>query len=187
MAVLDVLLGVVPGAASGRHRDRDKEAGDDRAHQQTTEGLRAQYQPDDDGHQHRQERWNDHFLDRRLGQHVDRDTVFRLRGAFHDARDFLELAPHFDDDCARCATHGFHRHRAEQVRNQAAEEQADDDHPIGQVEADMDVGVVERMRVIGEQHECGQSRRTDRITFGHGLGRVADRVEGIGDRAHRVG
>ena len=40
-AVLDQLLRVVPGAAAGGHRDREEEAGDDRADQQAAEHLGA--------------------------------------------------------------------------------------------------------------------------------------------------
>src|SRR5690606_3804633 len=42
VAVLDVLLRVVPGAAAGRHRDRDEEARDDRAEQDSAERLGAE-------------------------------------------------------------------------------------------------------------------------------------------------
>ena len=100
VAVLDVLLGVVPGAAAGAHRDRDEQAGDDRAHQQAAERRRAEQQADQDRHDHRQQRRDHHFLDRRRGQHVDRLAVLGLAGAFHDALDVAELAAH------------FHHHRA---------------------------------------------------------------------------
>ena len=42
VAVLDVFLGIVPGAAAGGHRDRDEQSGDDRAHQQAAQCLRAE-------------------------------------------------------------------------------------------------------------------------------------------------
>ena len=38
IAVLDVFLGVVPGAAAGRHADRDEDAGDDGAEKHGAEG-----------------------------------------------------------------------------------------------------------------------------------------------------
>jgi hypothetical protein len=80
VAFLDVLLGVVPGAAAGAHRDRDEQARDDRADQQAAERLdafaRAHQRVDAEGHDHRhqdrQQRGDDHLLDRRLGQQVDR-------------------------------------------------------------------------------------------------------------------
>ena len=46
VAVLDVLLGVVPGAAAGGHRDGDEEAGHDRADQQAAQRLRPEQQAD---------------------------------------------------------------------------------------------------------------------------------------------
>ena len=46
----------------------------------------------------------------------------RLRRALHDAGDLLELAAHLDHHRARGAADRFHRHRAEQVRHQAADE-----------------------------------------------------------------
>ena len=184
MAVLDVLLGVVPGAAAGAHRDRDEQAGDDRAHQQAAERRRAEQQADQDRRDHRQQRRDHHFLDRGLGQHVDRDAVFRLGRAFHDPLDVAELAPHFDDDRAGGAADRFHRHRAEQVGDQAADEQADDDARLAQVERDAHAAAGERVGVVGEQDERGQTGRADRVALGHRLGRVADGVERVGDVAH---
>ena len=43
------------------------------------------------------------------------------------------------------------------------------------------------MRVVGEQHESRQPRRADGVTLCHSLGRVADSIERIGDRAHCIG
>ena len=51
VAVFDVLLGVVPGAAAGAHRDGDEQAGDDGAHQHAAQRLRAEHQADHDRHQ----------------------------------------------------------------------------------------------------------------------------------------
>jgi hypothetical protein len=69
-----------------------------------------------DRRQHRQQRRDDHFLDRRLGQHVDRAAVVRLLRALHDAGHFLELAAHFLDHRAGRAADRRHAHAAEQVR-----------------------------------------------------------------------
>jgi hypothetical protein len=41
----------------------------------------------------------------------------------------------------------------------------------------------ELVRVVGEQHQRGEAGRADRIALGDGLGRVADRVERVGDVA----
>ena len=43
---------------------------------------------------------------------------------------------------------------------------------------------IEVVRVVREQHQRGETGRADRVTLGDGLGRVADRVERVGDLAH---
>ena len=40
------------------------------------------------------------------------------------------------------------------------------------------------VRVVGEQHERREAGRADRVALRHGLRRVADRVERVGDVAH---
>ena len=187
MAFLDVLLGVVPGAAAGTHRDRHEQTGNDGAHQQAAEGCRAEEQTDQDRHDHRQQRRNDHFLDGGGGQHVDRAAVFRLGRAFHDPFDFAELAANLDHHRTGCTANGFHRHRAEQIRHQTADEQADDDHVVRQIEADRLAGRLERMGVVGKEDECSQAGRSDRIALGYRLGGVANRIERVGDCANRLG
>ena len=185
MAVLDILLGVIPGAAAGRHRDGDEEAGDDRSHQQAAKGLRPEQQADDERHQHRQQRRQDHFLDRRLGQHVDGARVIRLGVAIHDAGDLAELAAHLDNDSTGCAPDRFHRHRAEQVGDHAANEEADDDHVIGQIKAqNLPESRFQRVRIVGEEDERRETGRADGIAFRHRLGRVTDRVERVSNVAH---
>jgi len=75
---LDVLLRVVPGAAAGAHRDRDEEAGHDRADQHAAERADAGAGPeqvvyaeaDHDRDQDREEGRHDHLADRGAGQHV---------------------------------------------------------------------------------------------------------------------
>ena len=62
-----------------------------------------------------------------------------------------------------------------------------DDHVmVRQIECYRLARRFQRVGVIGEQHQRRESRRTDRVTFGHGLGGVADRIQRIGDRAHRI-
>jgi RNA 3'-terminal phosphate cyclase len=46
----------------------------------------------------------------------------------------LNWLAHFHHHRAGGAAHGFHRHGAEQVGDQAADEQADDHHVVAQVE-----------------------------------------------------
>jgi hypothetical protein len=44
-------------------------------------------------------------------------------------------------------------------------------------------GDFEVVRVVGEQHQRRETGRADRVAFGDRLGRVADRVERVGDLA----
>ena len=86
-------------------------------------------------------------LDRGARQHVDGPRVVGLGRAFHDALDLRELAPHLDHDGARRAADGFHRHRAEQVGHQAADEEADDDGRVGQAEELCSLPAISRLCV----------------------------------------
>ncbi|KAF4529765.1 hypothetical protein B566_EDAN018208 [Ephemera danica] len=70
------------------------------------------------------------------------------------------------------------------VGDQAADEQADDDFRVAQIEGDAHAPAFERVRVISEQHQRGQTGRTDGVALGHCLGGVADRVQWVGDIAH---
>ncbi|WDT78489.1 MAG: hypothetical protein MPW14_14930 [Candidatus Manganitrophus sp.] len=113
-----------------------------------------------------------------------RRAVVRLAGAFHDALDLPELAAHLDHHRAGRAADRFHRHGAEQVGDQAADEQADDHLRVGQVEDHRRPSLGNRAGVVGEQHQRGQAGRADRVALGHRLGGVADGVERVGDVAH---
>ena len=211
MAVLDVFLGIVPGAAARGHRDGDEQAGDDDAEQHGAERREARRlagraaardQEDrevaDDRRQHRQQRGHDHFADRGLGEHVDRAAVVRLLLAFHDARVLAELPAHLFDDRAGGTADRGHAHGGEQIGQQAAEQQTDHDVGVGQREVEFDVAEV-RMgrRVLGEeqqvlvisreQHQRAEAGRTDGIALGDRLGGVADRIERVGELAHALG
>ena len=130
-AVLDRLLRVVPGAAARGHRDREEEAGDDRADQQAAEHLGAD-DPDDDREADRDQRRREHRPDRRSGDDADRAAVVRPLGAFHDPRVLAELAAHLLDDLAADAPDRLHRERREQERHQPADEEAGDDPRVGE-------------------------------------------------------
>ena len=113
----------------------------------------------------------------------------------HDARLLAELPAHFLDDRAGRAADRGHAHRAEQIRQQAAEQQADHDVRIVQREVERDAREVRdacRIRdevlqvfVIGrEQHQRAETGGADGIALGDRLGGVADRVERVGRLAH---
>ena len=154
-------------------------------------GDRGDREIDGDRGQHRQQRRDDHLLDRRLGDEVDGAGVIGPRGAVHDARVGAELLAHVEHDVARGAADRGHAHRPEQIGQQSAEQQADDDVRVGQREidavgADAELGriMLEVGRVGAEQHQGAKRGRADRIALGDRLGGVADRVEGVGAGAH---
>ena len=150
-------------------------------------GDRLDAEEDGDRRQHRQQRGDDHLLDRRLGDEIDGAGVIGPRGAVHDARIVAELVAHVDHDVAGGAADRGHAHRAEQIGQQRAEQQADDDIGVGEaeidaVDADAELGreALEIGRVGAEQDQSGEAGRADRIALGHRLGGVADRVERVG-------
>ena len=98
------------------------------------------------------------------------------------------------------AADGRHGDAAEQVGQQAAEEQADHDVGVAKREQVVDVEAVEdrarlglgdeelEVLVVGrEQHQRAEARRADGIALGDGLGGVADRVQRIGGLADLLG
>ena len=91
----------------------------------------------DDRRQHREQRRDDHFLDRGLGEHVHGAAVVRLVLALHDAGLGAELPAHFLDDRTGCTADRGHAHRTEQIRQQSAEQQAD--HHVRIVEREVEL------------------------------------------------
>ena len=160
--------------------------------------IHLHHEEADDRRQHRQQRGDDHLLDRGTRQDVDGAGVVRLLGALHDAGLLAELAAHLLDDRAGRAADGRHGDAAEQVGQQAAEQQAD--HDVGVGEREIDLQVVEdraglrladeELQVLvvgGEQHQRAEAGRADGIALGDGLGGVADRVERVGGLADLLG
>ena len=187
VAVFDVLLGVVPGAAARAHRNRHEQAGDDGAHQQAAQRLGAQQQAHHNGYHHGQQAGDHHLFDGGSGQHVHGLAVLGLAGAVHDAGNGVELAAHLHHHGACRAAHGLHRHGAKQVRNQPADEQANDDQRVRQVERDGPAVAFELVGVVRKQHQRSQSCRANGVALGHGLGGVAHGVQRVGDVAHAAG
>jgi hypothetical protein len=114
-------------------------------------------------------------------------AVLGLGRAFHDALDLAELAAHFLHHRAGGTADGFHRHGAEQVGDQAADEQADDHLRVAEVEAGVMPRAFQRVRVVGKQHQRGEAGGADRVALGHRLGGVAHGVQRVGDVAHAAG
>ena len=138
------------------------------------------------GNSDRDQRRREHALDRRAGDDVDRAAVLGPRRPLHDPRVLAELAPHLLHDLAADAADRLHRERREQERHQAADEQAGDHPRVREAEQRRQPLVGEAGRVRVEEDERGERGRADRVALRHGLRRVADGVERIGDRAHLV-
>ena len=124
-AVFDQLLGVIPGTAGIGHEDRQKLTDDDHSGQVATERLRSQEDADQDRHQDREQGRADQLALRRGGADIDDAAIVRLLGA---GPDFLvpELDAAFLDDQERGAADGTNQHRAEEERNHAADQGADE-------------------------------------------------------------
>ena len=100
----------------------------------------------------------------------------------HDARHLLELAAYLVNDTACSTTYRFHGHGAKQEGHQAADEQADQYHVIGQIEAQDATGMgFQRVRVVSKQYQGCQAGRTDGVTLGYRLGGVTHGVQRVGD------
>ena len=106
-----------------------------------------------------------------------------------------ELPAHLLDDRGGGAADRGHAHGAEQIRQQAAEQEAGHDVGIAQREIERDALEVrmlvgtgdEELQVLvvsREQHQCAEAGRADGIALGHRLGGVADGVERVGRFAH---
>ena len=126
VTVFDVFFGIVPSASPRAHGNGNKQACDDGAHEQATQGFWTQDQAHQDGHNHGQQRGDHHFFDGRCGEHVDCTTVVGLGRAFHDAFDLPELPAHLFDHSTGRTTDGLHGHGSKEVRNHAANEEAND-------------------------------------------------------------
>ena len=184
VALLDVLLGVVPGGTAGCHLEGQEEPHHDRPDQEAAQCDRAQDEPDQDGSQYRDQAGQDHLPLGGPGDDRDAASVEGPSGALHDPRDLPELAPNLLDHSAGRSSHRLHRERGKEDREHAAEEQPRD-HP-GVAETEVEVVVAQGQRVAGEENQGRQRGGPDRVALGHRLGGFANRVQRVGDRPDRV-
>ncbi len=134
VALLDVLLGVVPGGAPTRHLKGEKKPSHYRPDEHAAERLGAEDVADRKRRHHRDDTRKDHLPLRGGGDDANRGSVLGLAGAVHDPLDLAELPAHLLHDQAACAADCEHRERAEQERQDAAEKQADDHVRVREVE-----------------------------------------------------
>ncbi len=193
MARLDVLLGVVPGAAAVVEDGGEQDAGDCADHQHARHGLIAEEEADGDRRGHRDDAREHHLAEGGSGRDVDDAGVVRPAGVVHDPGDLAELAPDFDDDRLSGRADCPDGQRAEEVDEHRGDEGRDEDVDVGQVDRGHEVDVgnagldlvaqdqVDLVDVGGEEEEGGQGGRRDGVALGQSLGRVADSVEAVGD------
>ena len=199
VAVLDQLLGVVPGAARVGQEDGHQGAGADRAGEEAGQRRHAEAEADGDGGQDGQDAGRHELAQRVLGDDVDDLAVLRATGALHDPGDLAELAPHLEDHGARGPGDGVDRQAREEEDDAGAEQDADQDGRVEDVELEelvlRRVGLDERLEHRGgvgaEQRGRGEHGGRDRDALGDRLGGVADGVE-LGEdlralRAHVAG
>ena len=196
MAVLDVLLGVVPGATGVGQVVRHQLAGEDDGGEEGAERPPVDAEPDDDRGEHGEERRGGELTQRRRGADVDDRAVVGLLLALHDLA-VGELAADLLHHDTGGATHGADGQGGEEERHGATDQQTDEDLRVGHVDlhpqvvehAALDVlgglgQFVGRQQFVGrglderaEQGHGGDDGRADGEALGDGLGRVADGVE----------
>src|SRR3990170_3506462 len=202
---LDVLLGVVPGAADVVEEGGQDDATDGADHQHSGHSQPARRvgvgdaanrdlgvagEAEDEAHGHRhadcQEAGRHHRAEGGAGGDVDGAAVVRARGTRHYAGVLAELASHFFDDLGGGRTHGADRQAGEEEDEHHAHQPADEDVDGGEVEGQvLREGYVQPLldlvQVGAEQEEGGQAGGGDGVALGERLGGVADGVQGVGD------
>ena len=111
-------------------------------------------------------------------------------GAGHDAGIGFELAANFFDHVAGGVTDRANGERGEEEDDHGADETADEDPRLGDIDDALDFvanafEAVDFFQEGGEEQEGGQGGGADGVALGERLGGVADRVEGVGDFADR--
>ena len=179
VAFLNVLLGVVPGAAGVGHEDGQQHAGDERAGQQAAQGLHAQDQAHGQGSQHRHDAGDQHLLQGGGGGDGHAGLVVGLAGALQDAGDGPELAADLLDHAVSGLGDGLHGQGGEDEGQHAAQQQADGDPGV----QDVDAGEVDAhgLGVAHEEGQGGEGGGADGEALAHGGGGVAHGVQLVGD------
>src|SRR6185312_14208686 len=117
-AGLDVLLRIVPRAATVVKEARHENSSDSTDHEERCNRFRAnaellEYQSDGDREQHYECTGGDHRLQRAHCHDVDGRSVIRTFGSKHDPRTLAELATHFRDHRRRGLAYCRERQRRE--------------------------------------------------------------------------
>ena len=193
-AGLDILLGVVPGAAAVVEDGGQQDAGDGTDHQERRHGLRphpklAEDEANRDRREHGQQPRNDHLTQGAGGNDVDTLAIRRFLGAFQNAGMLTELPPHLVDDVVGGLADGARGQCRKQEDQHGAEQAADEDLGPGNVHHGHEVLVVvlDLVQVCGKQQEGGESGTADGVALGERLGGVAHGVQAVGLDADFLG
>ncbi len=183
VALFNILLGIVPGAAGIGHEDGHEHAGDQGAGQHAAQGIGAQEeahsQRGNDGHQARY----DHLLQSSRGGDIDALGVIRLGGALHDAGHFPELTAHLVDHLVGSLAHRLHGHGGEQEGQHAADEETYDNGGVQEIDGSQ----LHCLAVGCEEGQSRQGRGTDGKALADGGGGVTHGIQFVGDLADFLG
>ncbi len=198
-AVLDRLLGIVPGTAGVGHEDGQQLADDDHARQIATQRCAPRKIPTRIGIRMARQRRADQLALGRGRADGDHPAVIGLLGPCPDLL-VAELNAAFLDDQECCTTHRSDQHRAEQERHHAADQGTDEDLGI----CDRELASLDGVLLHGhladlvfaadghdrdearEQAHRRDDRTADRDSLGLGLGGVAHGVKVGQDLAARL-
>mmetsp|Transcript_34480 Transcript_34480/g.78648 ORF Transcript_34480/g.78648 Transcript_34480/m.78648 type:complete len:204 (+) Transcript_34480:190-801(+) len=134
VALLDVLLGVVPGSAGVGHGDGNLDTRHHAAAQEAGQAVFAEEEADEDGGEDDEGAGAGHLLEGRLGGDDHAALVVGLGGAVHDAGNFTELTAHLLDHGAGSETDGLHGHGGEPVGVHDTDDEAGEDEGVLHVE-----------------------------------------------------
>ena len=116
-------------------------------------------------------------MKRRLCGYPDTGFVIRPACSGQDARIRTELPAHLFDHLVCRFRYGFHRKGREQEGQHASDKKPNDYLRIH----DINFLKMNRLRVGHKKRKCSQRRRSDRKSLSDCRGRVAHRIQGIGN------
>mmetsp|Transcript_25204 Transcript_25204/g.65429 ORF Transcript_25204/g.65429 Transcript_25204/m.65429 type:complete len:379 (+) Transcript_25204:434-1570(+) len=176
-ASLQVLLGIIPGAAGVGHADSHLHTADQRTGKHACQAAHAKQDANNDRGAHDQHTWGDHLAQAGIGGDGDAALVVRAHGAVHDAGGGGKLAAHLFHHSQRSLAHALHGHGGEPVWQHGADQQAEEDVSIqdgGILESDTSTGDIGAKQ--GKRHQSGG---TDGKALPDGGGGVAGAVQGV--------
>mmetsp|Transcript_22861 Transcript_22861/g.28390 ORF Transcript_22861/g.28390 Transcript_22861/m.28390 type:complete len:332 (-) Transcript_22861:1364-2359(-) len=175
-ASLNVLLGIVPGAAGVRRADRDLDTADNVTCEKTADTAGSQQEAHGEGGGEDEDAGSDHAFNRSLGRNSDAALVVGLRGAVPNAGVLLELSLDLNDHEGGGVADSLHSHRREVVGEHRADDQTGKLKRAQDVDS-LHVGAGDEGAEKSESDEAG---RANSEAFANGGGRVTSGVKGIG-------